>query len=391
MGLLSPLAVLVACAPPVPIVRGPAPSIGTLQVGINAHSMYDSVNCRSGARCVAGGLAARAADLDAVRATGAGWVRIDFGWVNSEPDRAGQLDRAYQARTRSVVRDAHTRGLRVLAMVWASPGWASGSRVRPTEENGLSKLPPDDRHLADYARFLAAFVTRSRVDAVEVWNEPNLRAFWNESDPSDPSLTTVGRYARLLELAGQAVHRATKGTVPVIGGAVARADDRWLAAMYDWGSSFAGGADAFRRSFDALSVHPYPDPSDGPPSTPDRDPARQNLAHIDAVRSLMERVGDGAKPVWVTELGWSTNQSCVGRDELPGVTERDQASYLSGALTLLAARPWVKAAFWYDIRDDGTDSCAHEDGFGLVRRGGDRPGPKPAFDALRQMLRPPRG
>ncbi|HZQ26905.1 MAG TPA: cellulase family glycosylhydrolase [Acidimicrobiales bacterium] len=371
------------CTSATPRPTGPAAAVGPVQVGVNVHSLYESRNC-DGRGCRAGGLPVRAGELDAVRDAGVGWIRADVGWVNSEPDQPGKLDKAYAARTASLVDDAHARGLRVLAVVWASPGWASGAPARPTEENRLSRLPPTDAHLADYARFLAGFVKRTKVDAVEVWNEPNLRTFWNEADPAAPDRTSVGRYAKLLQLAGEAVHGLNGRPVPVLGGAVARADDRWLSAMYEQGAVLAGGAARFRASFDGLAIHPYPDPSDGPPGSPDTE-GRQNLIHIDAVHDLLARVGDGAKPVWVTEFGWSSNQRCAGRDESPGVSEADQARYLGDAFQLFAARPWVKAAFWYDVRDDGDDPCAREDNFGLLRRA-EPLSPKPAYRALEDLI-----
>jgi O-glycosyl hydrolase len=312
----------------------------------------------------------RTAELDAVRAAGAGWVRADVGWVNSEPDGPGRLDHDYQARTASFVHDAHARGLRVLAVVWASPGWASNAPARPTEENGLSHLPPTDAHVADYARFVAGFVKRLKVDAVEIWNEPNLRAFWDEAD-------SARRYAALLKLAGEAVHQAVGRTVPVLGGAVARVDEEWLSALYDQGAALPGGAAAFRASFDGLAVHPYPEPSDG---------GADSLTRVDAVRDLLARAGDAGKPVWVTEFGWSTNESCGRSGEPAGVSELEQAAALRSGFGLFAARPWVHAAFWYDIRDDGDDPCAHEARFGLLRPTGPS-SPKPAYGALQTLVR----
>src|SRR5206468_1367705 len=108
---------------------------------------------------------------------------------------------------------------------------------------------------------------------------------------------------------------------------VARADDAWIAAMYDAGSSLPGGPAAFRASFDGISVHPYADPADTGPDEPDTNPPRQNLAHLDAVHDAMIRAGDGAKPVWVTEIGWSTNDRCAGSDQRTGVSEAQQSAF----------------------------------------------------------------
>jgi hypothetical protein len=84
------------------------------------------------------------------------------------------------------------------------------------------------------------------------------------------------------------------------------------------------------------------------------------------------------KPMMFTEFGWSTTtQTC-------GVTEQQQADYLTKSFQLMAQDPYVMAAIWYTYRNLYWDNNADtiEDQFGLVKVDGT---PKPslaAFEAL---------
>ena len=66
--------------------------------------------------------------------------------------------------------------------------------------------------------------------------------------------------------------------------------------------------------------------------------------------------GDGAKPIWMTELGWTTTASTCGRgmwagQKPAGVTEAAQAANLKEAYHCLAAYPYVETALWFTLND----------------------------------------
>ena len=69
----------------------------------------------------------------------------------------------------------------------------------------------------------------------------------------------------------------------------------------------------------------------------------------------MEENGDGDKPIWFTELGWSSHPNTGG--EAPwelGVTKQQQADYLVRAAEMIACRfPYVEQIFWYAERNLG--------------------------------------
>ena len=98
------------------------------------------------------------------------------------------------------------------------------------------------------------------------------------------------------------------------------------------------------------------------------------MAWLDQAQAYTERYG--AKPIWITELGWST-YSGSGSGYI-GVSEASQAAYLARAY-LDAARRGVRGIFWYDLIEDGTSTTSLSQNYGLVQRDGRL---KPAYTAL---------
>jgi hypothetical protein len=93
--------------------------------------------------------------------------------------------------------------------------------------------------------------------------------------------------------------------------------------------------------------------------------------------------GDAAKPIWMTELGWSTATSPCARGawagrKPAGVTEAEQAANLTEAYRCLANYPYVESGLWFTL-DDTTGRGAELDNYGLRREDGSR---KPAWDAF---------
>src|SRR5207302_11360441 len=80
------------------------------------------------------------------------------------------------------------------------------------------------------------------------------------------------------------------------------------------------------------------------------------------IRNTMLSHGDD-KPIWFTELGWSTTS------EQCGVSEATQASYLTKAFQLAAQDPYVQVAFWYNLRNNywNADADTVEARYGLMR------------------------
>jgi hypothetical protein len=136
--------------------------------------------------------ATRAPWLTRAKDSGSDILRIDVGWpVANTPTRPANFDArdpaspAYDfTHADAAVVDATARGLRVLASFTGAPQWAEGANRPATASPGSWK--PDPAALRDYGvalarRYSGTFPdparpgrTLPRVDAFQVWNEPNL-------------------------------------------------------------------------------------------------------------------------------------------------------------------------------------------------------------------------
>jgi beta-xylosidase len=204
------------------------------------------------------------------------------------------------------------------------------------------------------------------VQAWQVWNEPNTREFLRPPDPV--------RYTRLLRAAYRAVKAGNPRAKVVFGGTM-YVDTNWISRAYRAGA---------KGAFDVMAVHAYQGNSRKGPEAADRDD-EYRMIHTAALIRLMRSRGDGAKKIWYTEFGWSTNKTRP-RAALweQGVSEGIQARYLVRTLVMLKRRfPQVTTVFWYNSHDriSGTDTARHQ---GLLRSNFS---PKPAWYALRCYVR----
>lgn len=297
--------------------------------------------------------------LDALRHSGATWVRIDVSWAMLQPKARGQFSNWGVSFVDRVISMTRARGLKPLVTLWLTPAWANSGR-------GERVLPTD---VADYAAVAewAAARWAGRVAAWEVWNEPNLEDFMVGADPV--------AYTRLLRAAYPAFHRGDPST-RVVAGAVVYNDDPWISRMY------AAGLHGY---FDVLSTHPYQAVADEAPDLADNGKIWR-MRHVTAVRRLMVEHGDGGKPIWFTEFGWSSHANPRGvKNYQRGVTERQQADYLVRTLRMVAAdMPFVTNVFWYNERNR-VGSSIQNDNYGLMRHDLT---PKPALVAVASYLRP---
>src|SRR5262249_55892028 len=138
-------------------------------------------------------------------------------------------------------------GFRLLAILDCGVDWAAAAAPP-----GDDRYPPDDP--ATFASFAAEAAARyrGRVQAWEIWNEPNnsLSGFWKPAP--DP-----GGYARLAKAAAAAIVRADRKATIVTGGLAPTFD--LLLYQRDWGF-FTEASKAERRwfrRFDAAALHPY--------------------------------------------------------------------------------------------------------------------------------------
>ena len=305
--------------------------------------------------------AERAAVLDKMKAAGVSWVRIDAAWAGIEDTIKGARNAWYLNMLDFCVNEAGKRGIKVLVTLWWSPQWANGGRDR-------SAPPNNPQDYADFARWAAEYF-RGRVQAWQVWNEPNpAQSFWTG---------TTQQYVNMLKASYPAFKAGDPNTLVVLGGPSGN-DDAWIAQVYAFGA---------KGSFDVLSTHPYQGLADAAPETRDTGD-RWWFTHLPAVRSVMVKYGDADTPIWFTEFGWSAHANWSGVENWNrGVTEAVQADYLIRSINFTKANyPYVTGMFWYKERAANsatTGSAAQLEGYGLLRADLSE---RPVYTALKSYL-----
>jgi hypothetical protein len=304
-------------------------------------------------------ISADARDLALARQAGFDTVVQLFSWRQIEPTR-GQYHWQYPDE---VVQGAEYYGLDLVIRLDQHPQWAS-------QVTTALNAPPDD--VADYAHFVSAVAMRyrGRVKAYIIWNEPNLAREWGGRQP-DPA-----RYVALLSAAYQAIKAADPGALVVSAGLASTnsqdetaMDDRtFLEAMYQ-----AGG----KSYFDVLGAHPYGFAY--PPDDPHDAHEGLNMARMEDLRAIMVEHGDGDKPVWATEIGWTV--AARGQDTWQTVSPQQQADYLVGALKR-ARREWRWLQLVSIWNLDGALQASQWSGYGLLDAAGQ---PRPAYVALQAL------
>jgi polysaccharide biosynthesis protein PslG len=298
----------------------------------------------------------RAQVLDQLAAHGTEWVRLDVSWGMLQPDGPDRYSTWGVNFVDRVIGMITARGMKPLVTLWMTPAWANGGK-------GERALPDDPRHYAEAARWAAARWA-DKVPAWEVWNEPNDNHFMTGADPV--------AYGRLLKAAYPAFKAGNPSAKVLFGGPMYN-DVDWIRRAYDAGA---------RGSFDVMATHPYMGVADREPEF--YDGTKWTLRHARAVHELMVANGDGHKPIWFTEFGWSSHPNTGNEANWTrGVTLAQQADYLVRTLELVARdMPYVTNVFWYAERDR-TDSNVQINNYGLLHTD---LRPKPVLVAARDYL-----
>jgi hypothetical protein len=297
----------------------------------------------------------------ALRASKPAWVRVFMVWSVLEPQQGvyfTQQVQAYQHFFSSL-----PGGTKVDVDVVGSPAWANGG------SSSIATPPVND---ADYAAFLKHLVNafHGRVNAWEIWNEEASPNWWTG---------TPGQFASLLKAAYPAVKSADPSALVILGAS----DPTFLGQLY---------TDGAKASFDAVAVHTDTACDVASPYIYEynQDTTVVNqyfFLGFTGIHALMAANGDGAKPIYMTEIGWSTTPAeCTtgawAGQKLAGVTPQVQATYLQQAYHCLAQPEfsYVKAAMWFELYNVGT-TTDQLDNYGLLNADF---APKPSFDAFEQ-------
>ena len=303
-------------------------------------------------------------DFARMGAARVGTYRLLLHWPSVQQSRHAPYD--WSAPDHEIA-NAARHGIRPLVFVSSSPKFAGATPQTAPLGSG------DARN--EWKRFLAAAVSRygpggefwqqnptiprRPVRVWQVWNEQNAGHFFAAPSPR--------RYAKLLRLSSKAIRRADPRADVLLGGMFGYPNGNGSIYMRDYLKRLYR-VRGIRSKFDGVALHPYA-------ATPD-----QLRYQVVRARRIMNRNRDKDTPIWITEIGWSTD----GPSGWPLVTNKDgQAQRLRQTFKLLARKRhrWgIKRVVWFAWRDFEQDVCRWCGGAGLVALNGN---PKPSLGAFK--------
>ena len=323
-----------------------------------------------------------ATSLSGAEAAHASVIRTIADWRRIAPSRpekgTDSFDPAYRfSNLDDLVRNAQRHGIQVMITIWGTPQWANGG-------NGPNVAPsrPDD--LADFGRAIADRYSGRHsgypyVGRYSIWNEPNLEIFLAPQFDRTGGIASPHAYATIYR-AGYAGVKAGNATALVAIGETSN-QGRDHPARGAAADSVAPGT--FARllaqerglSFDAYATHPYPTRPNSPPTEKVRWP-NVTLSQLPRFEASLDRWFQRRDiPVWITEYGYQTKPG-----DPFGVTEAQQARYLSQVMGQLRADVRVQMFIWFIFRDSNLGLWQS----GLTTVSGR---PKPAYKAFSSFAR----
>ena len=281
--------------------------------------------------------------------TGVQWIKIQVNWAFLQPEAPNVFNEQMQLFERQVEAASRPPNMRVMLSIAKAPSWA---RTVNSEDG-----PPDNpQALADFITYM---LTQTKiggaVDAIEIWNEPNLIREWRGTLPFSgsgymqlftPSYNAIRAYSPAIQI-------ITAGLAPTGTIGSDTVDDRtFLQQMY--GAGLANyGTDVF------VGLHPY-----GWGNAPDArccDAIRDRgwddnpkfffIENIEIAYSVMQASGHNTK-LWITEFGWATWEGLP--TEAPELwmtynTARDQLNYTIRAFQIGQSLPYIEGMILWNL------------------------------------------
>ena len=267
------------------------------------------------------GVNARAVTL--ARTVHAKISRNSFLWHKVEAEQ-GKRDWAQMDQVVDLLAQA---GIEPLMCVYGSPAWVSGAL--DSEEQYWLHVPVEqgrfDAWLERYKDFMREAATRykGKVRKWELWNEQNLGEAWRPR-------THVEHYVAWYKAMHQVIRSVDPDAEIALGG---------LGNLTFVGEGSMPGYQFLQKVYELgvypeiVAIHPYT--KVGPDQFKQWD---NNFDDVGLIRRIMESHGQSARPLWITEWGWSSAE----------IGEQRQAQYLKKSLEMLQTRfRYVSMAIYF--------------------------------------------
>ena len=234
---------------------------------------------------------------------GVRWTRGSRDWSRIEKEKGNFDFSGYESQIDSACK----AGLKIVVTLAYSNPW-----LYPEGKSKRYISPENIPHFLNYVEEMVNHF-RGRVDVWNVWNEPNLKKFWN------------GPNKDYYELSRQTVQkiRELDPDAYILGGSFLRVPRRFIKKMYR-----AGGME----NLDGLSFHPYALNPAGSMRLTDK---------FFRIMSDINFTGD----VWIDEIGHPTGGRYPHRVSLEGLP-----SHVVKSMTGAATRN-INALLWYQLFD----------------------------------------
>jgi hypothetical protein len=304
-------------------------------------------------------------EVKVMEASGVTALRVPFYWTRIEPVK-GKFDFSGSDALVEATARSH---IELLPIVLRAPSWAA-AHPKSTANNS----PPAGT--ANYAAFLTTLIKRygpdgsfwsdhpdvpkQPIEAWQIWNEPNHDHYWSDQP-------FAAAYVKLAKAARDAIKKADPDALVIAAGFP---DRSWESID----QIYRAGA---KGVFDAIAIHPY------------TFEVSNVLRIVRYARRSLEKAGDADRPLWLTEVTWSSGKR-PGHKPYPfETTKADQAKRLGEALPLLISQRkalGIDRIFWENWISTDTNHSNPFDFSGLrVLHPDGTVTNKPAFDVFKRI------
>jgi len=307
----------------------------------------------------------------AARAAGATSHRLVYAWRLAEPER-GAWDPDYTAAIARVAAAFPRRSLVVLAF---APRWANPKADTFCAEDGDCLFPPARSELPAWEAYVRKAARAFPHSDLEIWNEPNIAAFWRPAVDPTAYMELVASAARVV----REERAAERSAARLVAGALAQAPDSGTESRTPWGFLEDLYDAGLAGTYEALSWHTYPyEEDEGSLSRGSR--FARDWQHV---REVVRRHDPGAR-FWVTETGVTTTGGGLCGGEATQAASADQLAALTRRLLRM---PDVDALYVHTLFEPASyPPDDRERGFGVI----EAPAPgsrrlKPGFCAVARV------
>ena len=280
-------------------------------------------------------------------------LRTLVTWANIAPTKpanaANPNDPAYNFNDLDdFVRNAQLQDAEVLMTIWGTPKWANGGKTPNYLPTSMSSFQNFAKALA--TRYSGRTAGLPFVRFFGIWNESNLGQFLSPQFNSSGKIVSPAAYAKLAAAGYAGIKAGSSKALVAIGETSSNGRNKPKAGASDSvrpGTFAEGVAKANKHlKFDAWAHHPYPVPVNGKPTQKVQWPnvALTSLPQFET--SIDKWFGRKNIPVWITEYG---NETKPG--EPTGVTEAQQATYVTQAIDIAKKDPRVPMFIWFVMQD----------------------------------------